>query len=70
MSRFAVLISGNVVEYSRYEDIPQEFDNLIAFEPSIPAGPHTDHQHNEINHWNDKLKELMRRERASRNKNR
>lgn len=70
MSRFAVLIGGNVLEYDRFEDVPLEFDNLIAFEPSIPAGPHTDHQHDEINVWNEKLKELMRRERASRNKNR
>lgn len=70
MSRFAVLINGSICEYDRYEDVPAEFDNLIAFEPSIPPGPHTDHQHDEINIWNERLKELMERERASRNKNR
>lgn len=70
MSRFVVLISGNTHEYDRYEDIPQEFDNLIAFEPSIPPGPHEGHQHDEINEWNERLKELMKREYASRNKNR
>jgi hypothetical protein len=70
MSRYAVLISGTIHEYDRYEDVPAEFDNLIAFEPSIPPGPHTEHQHDQINELNERLKELMRRERASRNKNR
>ena len=70
MSRFAVLINGKIFEYDRFENIPEEFDNLIAFEPSLPAGPHTEHQHDEINGLNEQLKELMRRERASRNKNR
>lgn len=60
--QFVILKDGILYEYERYEDIPESFDNVIKFIPEIPAGPHTHDQHEEIETWNEKLKELMKRE--------
>ena len=59
---FVVLRKGILETYNKYEDIPETFENLIKFLPDIPDGPHTHEQHEEIDSWNDKLKELMKRE--------
>jgi hypothetical protein len=59
---FVVLVNGKLQTYYAYEDIPQVFDNVIKFLPEIPNGPHTHEEHTEIETWNNKLKELMRRE--------
>ena len=59
---FVVLINGQLQTYDKYEDIPLEFDNVIKFLPEIPEGPHTHEQHEELDLWNNKLKELLKRE--------
>ena len=41
----------------------QSFDNVIRFEPTPPEPPHTEEEHEEMDTYNDKLKELMKRER-------
>jgi hypothetical protein len=61
--QFVVLKNGILLEFDKYEDIPEEFDNVIKFKPEIPEGPHTHEEHDEIDLWNQKLKELMKRER-------
>jgi hypothetical protein len=68
--KFLILIGNKLTEYSEYEDIPEVFDHVIQFLPEIPEEPHTHDQHDEIEKWNDKLQELMKRERenAGRNK--
>lgn len=70
--KFVILRNSVLETYNRYEDIPGDFDHVIEFAPSIPDGPHTDEQHEEIDSWNDKLQQLLRieRENASRNQNR
>jgi len=60
---FVILEGIELKTYHNFKDIPIEFDNVISFKPCIPDGPHTEEQHIEINSWNDKLKELMKRER-------
>ena len=59
---FVILINGMLKTYDNFNDIPQKFDNLIRFAPKIPEPPHTHEQHEEINSWHRKLKELMIRE--------
>jgi hypothetical protein len=59
---FVVLIEGKLHTFTKYEDIPKTFDNLIKFIPKIPEPPHTHEQHEEINSWHNKFKELMTRE--------
>jgi len=59
---FVILKDGILYEYDKYEDIPDSFDNVIKFMPEIPDGPHTHEQHDEIDKWNHRLQELMKRE--------
>ena len=60
---FVVLRKGILETYNKYEDIPEDFDHIIKFLPDIPDGPHTDEQHEEIESWNEKLQELLKKER-------
>jgi hypothetical protein len=59
---FVVLLNGELKTYTKYEDIPERFDNVIRFIPEIPEPPHTHEQHEEIDLWNERLQELMKRE--------
>jgi len=59
---FVILVNGEIKHFENYEDIPQVFDNVIKFVPEIPPGPHTHDEHDEMSLWNEKLKELMKRE--------
>ena len=60
--QFAILIDGTVQVFDNYDDIPETFENVIRFEPEVPPEPHTEEQHHEIEQWNDKLQQLLKRE--------
>ena len=62
-----IKIGSALVTYDDYNDIPMEFDNLISFKPDAPKPPHTQKDHEEMETYNTKLQELMRRENASSN---
>lgn len=62
--RFVIMRGNILAEYDRYEDIPDDFDHVIEFLPEIPPGPHTQEQHEEIDHWNDRFLRLMEIEHA------
>ena len=62
MHEFIILLNGELKTYHNYNDIPEKFDNIIKFNPCVPEAPHNEHQHDEIETWNDKLKELIKRE--------
>lgn len=64
MSEFVVMKAGKLLTYTNYEDIPADFDHVIKFVPDIPAGPHTEDEHDLMDAWNDKLQRLMEIERA------
>lgn len=51
------------MEFHDWNDIPMEFDNLIRFEPAVIPEPHTEEEHEIMESYNDKLQELMKRER-------
>jgi hypothetical protein len=59
---FVVLINGELKTYDNFDDIPEKIDNVIKFLPEIPEPPHTHDQHEEMSVWNDRLKELLKRE--------
>jgi hypothetical protein len=59
---FVIRDKGHFLEFSNYDDIPESFDNVIRFEPTPPESPHTKEEHEEMATYNDKLKELMKRE--------
>lgn len=62
---FVLLVDGVLKTYTRYEDIPNKFDNVIKFRPDFSEGPHSDEEHEMLHHWNEKLQQLMEKERAS-----
>ena len=47
-------------------NIPEDFEfvHLIKFLPDPPSQPHSDDDHAEADMWNDRLQELMKKERA------
>ena len=59
---FVIRNNDKILEFNNYDDIPQSFDNVIKFEPTSPEPPHTEEQHEYIETFNDKLKQLMERE--------
>jgi hypothetical protein len=61
--KFQVLIGGVVNTYNHIDDIPMSFDNLIAFEPDFPSEPHTQEEHDLIDTFHAKFKEIFSRER-------
>ena len=67
MAQFQFIIDGDLVEFDRWEDVPELFDHVIKFLPDIPEpvnDDHTDEEHEELAKWNDRLQELMEKERA------
>jgi hypothetical protein len=60
--KFRILLHGKLYEYTRLEDVPQSFDNLIAFLPDYPPEPHTQEQHEQIEKFVDMLHDLLKRE--------
>tara|TARA_Y100000310_G_scaffold60540_1_gene55886 strand:+ start:183 stop:395 length:213 start_codon:yes stop_codon:yes gene_type:complete len=67
MAEFQFIINGELVTFDKYEDIPDEFEHVIKFLPDIPEpvnDDHTDEEHEELAKWNDRLQELMEKERA------
>lgn len=63
---YKVLNNGKTLTFDHWDNIPEEFDNLIAFQPDIPPGPHTPEEHDEIETLPAKLAEFMKREHNAR----
>ncbi len=58
-----IIKNNNVLTtYSKLRDLPDSFDHLIKFEPTIPEPPHTEEQHTEMGKYSDYLQQLMTRE--------
>ncbi len=66
MHKFVIMVDGELVTYTKYEDIPGDFDHVIEFVPEIPNGPHSHEQHEEIEQWNSKLQSLIQKENSRR----
>ena len=67
MSEFQFIVNGELKTYTKYEDIPEEWDHMIKFVFDIPPEPHTEEEHEEIEEWNNRFKKLMEKDRASSN---
>lgn len=64
MNKFVVIVDGKLETFNKFEDIPNNIDHVIEFIPEVPPPPHSEEQHTEIDSWNDKLQELMKREKT------
>ena len=63
MHEFVFKVGNDLITVHNWEDIPEDFDHVIKFLPSIPPEPHTEDQHEEIGLWNARLQQLMEIER-------
>ena len=62
--KFTIRIGKKIHVFENYDDIPETFDNVIEFLPECPEPPHTQEQHDYIETFSLKLKELLKRERG------
>ena len=60
--QFIVKIGTDLLEFSDYDDIPESFDNFIVFKPDYQEPTHNEEEHELIATFDDKLKQLMKRE--------
>lgn len=63
MHRFVIKDNGILNTYNNFDDIPEEFDHVIEFLPYMPPPPHDENQHDEIDSWMPKFKQLLQRQR-------
>ena len=59
---YSVKIGDKVFNYTNADDIPEKFDHLIKFVPKEPLEPHTQEDHDYINTFPEKFKEVFARE--------
>ncbi len=62
IGEFVIKDKEELKTYFNYNDIPESFDHLISFKPETPLPPHTEEQHKEMETWNQKLQDLIKRE--------
>ena len=61
--KFVIRDEDKLIEYDRCGDLPDEFDHLIKFEPTIPPTPHSINDHIAMSKWSEYLQELCSRQR-------
>ena len=59
---YSVKIGDKVFNYTNADNIPEKFDHLIKFVPKEPPEPHTQEDHDYINTFPKKFKEVFARE--------
>ena len=57
-----IKINKKLHTFTDFSDIPSKIGAVISFMPEYPEPPHTEEQHEYIETFNDKLKQLMERE--------
>jgi len=67
MAEFVFKINGELVTVTNWDNVPEEFEHLIKFEPDVPDEPHTEDDHAKMAIWNTRLRKLMEKERARSN---
>jgi hypothetical protein len=56
---YVIMVDGELITYTDYDDIPNTFDHVIKFNPDSPEPPHTQEDHDYMAVFNDKLQVLM-----------
>ena len=56
---YVIMVAGELITYTDYDDIPNTFDHVIKFNPDWPPSPHTQEDHDYMETFNDKLQVLM-----------
>jgi len=58
---YTVKIGNKLFDYTNVDDIPEEFDHLIKFLPTLPPEPHTPEEHDLIDSFMPKMREIQKR---------
>ena len=61
IGEYTVKIGDKIFEYTNVNDIPEKFDHLIKFVPTSPPGPHSEEEHELIDSFMIKFKEIQKR---------
>lgn len=61
--KFVIKDQDVLYTFKNFDDIPKVFDHLIEFLPYMPPPPHTDEQHEEIDSWMPRFRNLLERQR-------
>ena len=59
--KFVIIDEDKLLEFDRCGDLPDTFDHLISFEPTIPLTPHSVNDHIEMSKWAEYLQILCSR---------
>ena len=62
IGEYTVKIGDKLFDYTNANDIHKKFDHLIKFIPTEPPEPHTQADHDYINTFPKKFKEVFERE--------
>ena len=60
--KFVIRDEDKLLEFDRCGDLPDDFDHLIKFEPTIPDLPHSINDHEMMSKWTEYLQELVAKE--------
>ena len=61
IGEYTVKIGNKLFDYTNVNDIPKEFDHLIKFLPTLPPEPHTQSDHDLIDSFMPKMREIQKR---------
>ena len=61
IGEYTVKIGNKLFDYTNVNDIPKEFDHLIKFLPTLPPEPHTPEEHDLIDSFMPKMREIQKR---------
>ena len=61
IGEYTVKIGKKLFNYTNVDDIPEEFDHLIKFLPKAPPGPHSEEEHELIDSFMNKFREIQKR---------
>ena len=61
IGEYTVKIGNKLFDYTNVDDIPKEFDHLIKFLPTLPPEPHTPEEHDLIDSFVPKMREIQKR---------
>ena len=61
IGEYTVKIGKKLFNYTNVNDIPEEFDHLIKFLPTLPPEPHSQEDHDYINTFPNKFREIFKK---------
>jgi hypothetical protein len=64
---YEILIDGNIVTFKHWNEIPEEFEEIISFLPEIPPAPHTEKEHEFIESIPNIFRNFLKKRKKNRN---